>query len=358
MSGRRRLALLLALLLPPSAAVADDEAALYFLGRARDAIAAGDLDRASEFLEKSAKEKEAYPPTLLAIADVANRRGDRETAIRFLDACLEQGKRADLSVSEREAVAEAEKMLAALDEARAQFRKLVAEHVEDLVRLARSTKDATLARECWRAVAKLDPEHEEARERLAGRDAPASAAPKPAARPKGKPLFDGKKLDGLNAQPPEWTVDGGILTGRLADGGILARTDRTIPGTFTLTCEMRTKEDLGKHPALAILIGIKGTYDHYGLWICDDNMRVQNTYAEGKGSDLQRCGLERVSEKFDRKEWHVYRVEVEGKRIRCSVDGREVLESAAATRELSGPIGILVQEQEAEIRWIVLEQGK
>lgn len=349
---------LLALLLPLSLAAADDESALYFLSRAKEAIAAGDLDRASEFLEKSAREKEGYPPTMLAIADVANRRGDRDTAIRFLDACLQQGKREDLSASEREAIAEAERMLAELDEARAQFRKLVQDHIADLSKLARSTRDATLAKECWRLVAKLDPEHAEARERLAG-GAPAEAgAPKPAARPKGKPLFDGKKLDGLNALPPEWEVAGGVLRARLEDGGVLARTDRTISGAFTLACEMRTKEDLGKHPAIAILVGIKGTYDHYGVWICDDNMRIQNTYAEGKGNDLLRCGLDRVSEKFDRKEWHVYRVQVDGKRIRCSVDGRDVLESAAATRELGGPIGILVQEQEAEIRWIVLEQGK
>ena len=127
----RRLVLLLAL---GAFAAADDDSAQYFLGRAREALAANDLDKAAGFLEKAAKEKEGYPPTLYALADVAKRRGETKTAITCLEMCLAQRERADLSPAEKEAMVGADKMLAELDEARAQFKKLVAEHVKDVAR--------------------------------------------------------------------------------------------------------------------------------------------------------------------------------------------------------------------------------
>jgi tetratricopeptide (TPR) repeat protein len=356
--GARLLALPLLLLL--GAALADDESALYFLSRAKDALAAGDLDRASEFLEKSAKEKEGYPPTLLAIAEVAKRRGERETAIRFLDACLAQRQRTDLSASEREAMAAAEKMLAELDEARAQFRKLVADHVGELVRLARATKDPALAKECWRVVLLLDPENAEAQERLGGGDpAPGEAATsKPSAPVKGTPLFNGKNLDGLTGKGPDWSVKGGILTGRVGKAAILSRTERSVTGAFTLTCEMRTKEDLADNPRFGILFGIKGLWDHYGFWVCDDNLRIQRVTGENQGSDVQRCSFKRFSEKYDRSEWHVYRIRVEGRQIVCFIDDQEVFEFNGADRDLDGPVGLFIQEHEAEIRRFVVEQAK
>jgi tetratricopeptide (TPR) repeat protein len=343
----------LALLLLTGGALGDDEAALYFLGRARDAIAAGDLDRASELLEKSAKEKEGYPPTLLAIADVANRRGERETAIRFLDAVLEQAARPDLSASEREAIGAAEKMLAELDRARAEYRKLVADHVSDVVQLARGTKDPALAKECWRVVLLLDPQNPAARE---GLEPPKAEVPggKPA---NGTPLFNGKNMNGLT-RGPDWRVEDGILSGRVENAAIMTRTERSVKGDFTLSCEMRTKEDLGGNPRLGVIFGIKGLYDHFGFWVCDDNLRITRSTAEGQASDLQRTTFKRFSEKYDRKDWHVYRIQVEGKRIACSVDGEEVFEFNGPDRELDGPVGFFVQEQEAEIRWFILEQDK
>jgi tetratricopeptide (TPR) repeat protein len=352
------LSVLLGMLLLPGAAVADDESALYFLGRARDAIAAGDLDRASDFLQKAAKEKEGYPPTLLAIAEVAKRRGERDTAIRFLEACLEQRQRTDLSLSEREAMAAAEKMLAELDEARAQFRKLVADHIAELVKLAQGTKDPALAKECWRTILLLDRDHEGARRQLEGEAAaPAEdAGTKRAA--KATPLFNGKDLDGLTGKGPDWSVKGGVLTGRVGKAAIMSRTERSVTGAFTLVCEMRVKEDLADNPRFGILFGIKGLWDHFGFWICEDNLRIQRITGENQGSDLQRCGFKRFSEKFDRSEWHVYRIRVEGKQIVCSIDDKEVFEFNGAERDLDGPVGLFIQEHEAEIRKFVVEQAK
>jgi tetratricopeptide (TPR) repeat protein len=347
----------IALLLLLGASVADEESALYFLSRGRVALEAGDLDRAAEFLEKAVKEKEAYPPTLVALAELEKKRGDREAAMRHLDACLAQRQRGDLSVAEREAVAAAEKLLGEIDEAGAQFRKLLAGHVADLVRLARATKDRELATECWRTVLLLEPENAEARDRVSGA-APDAAEGAPAASAmKATPLFNGKNLKGLTGGP-DWTVERGILTGRVEGAAIMTRAEVTVAGDFALTCEMRVKEDLGGNPRFGILFGMKGQSDHFGLWMVPDSLCLQRRFEQDRASDLQRHGWTRISEKFSRSDWHVYRIVVEGKRIRCLVDDREVMEFNGPDRALDGPVGLWVQEQEAEIRKFVLEQAK
>lgn len=353
MTGRARP---LALLLLLGSVAADDESAFYFLGRAREAIEAGDLDRASEFLEKSAKEKEGYPPTLFAIADVAHRRGDSKTAIRFLEACLEQRQRPDLSFSEREAMEAAEKLLAELDEARAQFKKLVADYVNEVARLGRTTKDPALARECWRAVLLVDRENAEARERLGGADGRSESGPKPpAAAVKTTPLFNGKNLDGLTPKGPDWSVRGGVLRGRVADAAIMTRTEKSVTGAYTLVCEMRTKEDLAGNPRIGVIFGIKGLWDHFGFWVCSDDLRIFRSTGENQGTNLK---VTEFPEKYDRKDWHVYRIRVDGRRIVCSIDDQEIFAHDAADRDLDGPVGLFVQEQETEIRRFVVEGAK
>lgn len=350
----RAATLLLMLLLPlPGVAVADDESALYFLGRAREAIEAGDLDRASEFLEKSAKEKEGYAPTLFAFAQVAHRRGDPKTAVRFLEACLEQRKRADLSFSEREAIEAAGKLLAEVDEARAQFRKLVADYVGEVSRLARATNDAALARECWRAILVVDPENAEAKERL-GAEAAGEPAAKPAGAVKTTKVFNGKDLDGLT-RGSDWTVKGGVLRGRVADAAIMTRSEKSVKGPYTLVCEMRTKEDLAGNPRIGVLVGIKSLWDHFGFWVCDDDLRIFRSTGENQGTNLK---VTRFPEAFDRKEWHVYRIRVDGRQITCSIDDQEIFKHEDVDRDLDGPVGLFVQEQETEFRRLVVEQAK
>jgi len=351
-SAPRRLLLVLVLALA-AAARADEESALYFLGRAKEALAANDLDKAAEFLEKSAHEKEGYPPTLVALAELAKRRGDRESAVKYLNDCLERRGSGDPTKAEREAFAAAEKMLGELDAAGAQFRKLVADYLADVVRLARNAKDPAFAKECWRTVLLLDPDNKEARDGMAAAD----TASRGGAPPAGTPLFNGKDLDGWIDRRSPWSVEDGILRGRI-DGASANRTEKPLTGDYTLTCEMRVKEDVGGEPIFGILFGMKGTYDHFGLFMWDESWRIERHFEEHRRSDLARCTYKHLSGKFSRNDWHTYRIEVEGKRIRAFVDDREIGDTRAADRGLDGPVGFWLQDLAVEIRSFAVEQKK
>jgi tetratricopeptide (TPR) repeat protein len=330
-----------------AAALADDESALYFLGRAKEALAAGDLDKAAEFLQKSAKEKEGYAPTLLAFAELARKRGDKDSAVRNLEECLALRKRDDLSARELEAILAAENMLGEIDGARVQLRKLVADHIRDLVKLANATKDEEVAKASWRSVLLLDPDHAGARAALAGG--------RPASPPSGTPLFNGKDLSGWIEGRPAWTVADGVVKGRM-NGANVQRTEEQFKGAYTIVCEMRVRENVGEEPLFAILVGIKNNYDHFGLYLWPENFRLERKYDEDSRSDLATYTYKRLSEKFNLADWHTYRIDVEGKRIRCSVDDREVADSGAADRDLEGPVGFWLQDISVEIRRFTLEQ--
>ncbi len=343
---------LAALLLLLASAGGDEESATYFLGRGREALAAGDLDRARDFLAKSLGEREGYPPALVAMAELARREGRKEEAIRHLDACLAQRDRGDLSAAEKEAMEAARKMLGGLDEGRAEFAKLVAEYCEDLAKLARSTKDGDLSKECWRAILVVDPANAEARERLAG--GPGGSKPVP----QGTPLFNGKDLENWNGGPPEWTVSGGILQGRIVEKATAIRPERIIKGDFSLLCELRVKEDLGDDARCAILFAVRGMHDHFGLWLWDDSWRLERHTEQTKWSDLQRHSYRRFSDRFKRTEWHAYRIRVDGKRVRCYVDDKQIMDFTGPDRDLDGPVGLWIQDQAIEVRRFLLEDAK
>jgi len=342
----------LVLLLLAAAAHADEDSAQYFLGRAKEALAANNLDRARDFLAKSLSEREGYPPTLVAMAELAEREGRRQEAIRHLDACLAQRDRENLSAAEKEAMAAAEKMLAGLDESRAEFAKLVADYCEDLAKLAHSTKDDGLAKSCWQAILAVDPENAEARNRVGnGGDAAADV-------PQGTPLFNGKNLSNWNGGPPEWTVGGGILSGRIVAAATMIRPEKILKGDYSLVCELRVKDDLGEDPRCGVVFGVRGTHDHFGLWLWPDSWRLERHFDQSKWSDLQRYSYRRLSSRFKRTDWHVYKIRIEGKRVRCFVDDKQIMEFTGPDRELDGPVGLWIQDQSIEVRKFYLEDAK
>ena len=111
----KRVALLLLLVVPTGHA--DEETALFFVQKARDAVVHEDYDKAEHWCKRALSEENDYAPALLALAEIAEARDDRDRTVKHLEACIAQeGK--GLSEEERDAVANARSRLKKLDAAR------------------------------------------------------------------------------------------------------------------------------------------------------------------------------------------------------------------------------------------------
>jgi len=337
----RRIALLL-LLLPVVPSYADADTALYFLKKARAAADEEDYDRAEHWCQRALEEEKDFAPALLALADIAQARGDRAQALKRLEACIAQDDE-DLSDAERQAVREARQKLKKLDPARFEFERLADEYVRKVLALARRSakKKPQLARECWRNVLLVDPANAEAAAGLGSAD----EAPRA-----GTALFNGKDLTGWDGAAPEWTVQDGRLVGRAEDAAYINRHKGEIRGKYSLVCELRVEEDCGKTPFVGILFGLHDHHDHFGLWIWTDAWILAHMTGANQHSELARRTFRTQKAKYDRFDWNTYRIDVDGKRITSFINGRKVWSTSGAIRALDGFVGFLVQDQAVEIR--------
>lgn len=339
----RWIALLLVLVMP---AYADQDTALFFLKKARDAAAEEEYDKAEQWCRRALEEEKNFAPALLALADIAQARGNRTQALKHLEACLAQDDE-ELSKEERQAIDDARQRLEQLDAARFEFKRLTDRYVRKVLALARraARKNPQLARECWRNVLLVEPANAEAAAGLGSADEATSA---------GKPLFNTKDLTGWTGGAPEWTVKDSRLVGRVENAANLNRHTGEIHGKYSLVCELRIKEDLGKTPFIGILFGLHDNYDHFGLWIWTDAWILAHMTGENEHSELARRTFRSHKAKYDRFDWNTYRIDVDDKHISSFVNGKKVWSTSGAVRELGGFAGFLLQDQAVEIRKVEL----
>ncbi|MHC4135388.1 MAG: family 16 glycoside hydrolase [Planctomycetota bacterium] len=335
----RRIALLLLLVVPVNA---DPDTALFFAKKARDAAAQEDYDKAEHWCQRALEEEEDFAPALLALADIAQARGNRAQALKHLEACIAQEKES-LSDEERLAVRKARLQLKKLEPARFAFERLADEYVRKVLALARreAKKNPELARECWRNVLLVDPTNAEA----TGKLGPAGETQR-----EGTLLLNGKDLDGWTGSEPAWTVRNGHLFGRVADAANINRHKREIRGKYSLVCELRVREDIGDDPLFGIVFGVRSSYDHFGLWIWPESWRLEHQTGEHERSELARRTFRSHKVKYSRFDWNTYRIDVDDKRITSFVNGKKVWSTSGAIRSLDGCVGCWVQEQAVEIR--------
>jgi tetratricopeptide (TPR) repeat protein len=341
----RRIALLLLLLVPVNA---DQDTALFFLKKAQDATAREDYDKAEHWCRRALEEEKDFAPALLALANVAQARGDRAQALKHLEACIARDDES-LSDAESQAVRKARLKLKQLDGARFEFERLADGYVRKVLALARreAKKKPQLARECWRNVLLVDPTNAEA----AGKLGSADVAPQ-----EGTALFNGRDLAGWSAKEPAWTVKNGILASRQEDTASVTRHKQEIRGKYSLVCELRVVEDAGKGPFVGILFGLHSKYDHFGLWIWPDSWQLEHMTGENEYSELATRRFRTFKGKYSRFDWNTYRIDVDGKRVTGYVNGTKIWSTSGAIRELEGFAGFLVQEQAVEIRKFQLIQ--
>jgi len=342
----------LALLLLITPLLADPETADFFLTRAKTALDAGQLEKATKFIDRSLEEEEGYLPALLMKARVALRGGEKAEAIRHLEAVLKKKQTAS-GAAERRAVAEAEEMIGKLDRARLEFDKLRSEYIDKLLELARESakRKPKLAEACYHQILAVQPDHAEALRKLQSKSKSKGKA-KP--RVRGVQLFNGKNLKGWSGEAPSWTVNDRILNARLDGIAQINQYKDEVKGNFEYICEPRFVETMGNDPLIGILFGGRSRYDHFGLWIWDGSLRLERQTGEHARSELQRKSALRLPGDYDREEWHVYKIVHKSKRITVFVDGEEVFSFAGADRALDGFVGLWAQDSLIEIRKITL----
>lgn len=338
----------LALLALASLLYADTETARFFVQRGERALEDGKLDDAEKFVERSLGEEEGYLPALLLQARVAQRRGKKDEAIRHLEAVLAK-KGSPHSDEEGRAIRAAEKLMGNLDEVRVEYDKLRAEYIAKLIELAKSSekRKPDLAAACYRQILAVKADHAIAADKVQ----PPKKAP---AKKRGKSLFNGKDLDGWSGKAPAWKVEDRVLVARMDRIAQINKRLDELQGDFELIYELRIIETLGSDPLVGMLFGGRGTYDHFGLWIWDDSLRLERQTEEHRRGELQRKSLRHLPGKFAREQWHTYRLVCKAKRITVYVDDKEVFSFAGADRSLDGFIGIWAQDSLVEIRSIRL----
>jgi len=324
---------------------ADKETALFFVKKGRDAATREDYTKAERWLQRALKEEKKYAPALLALAEVAQAQGNRDQAISHLEACVAGD---GVSDPERKAMDKARSQLKQLDAARFDFQRMRDAYVKKLAALAtRGAKsNPDLARECWRLVLLVDPGNAEAK-RYQGGGGNDEAD-------EGIPLFNGRNLDEWTGSRPAWTVRDGHMFGRVADAANVTRHKHEANGKFTLVCEMRVLEDIGDDPLFGIVLGMRGSYDHFGLWIWPKGWRLEHQTGEHERDELARRTFRSHKAKYDRFAWNTYRIDVDGKRITGFVNSKKIWSTSGAVRSLDGHVGCWVQEQSVEIRKLQL----
>lgn len=336
---------------------ADRDSAGYFCGRAQKALAAGNFDEAGDLYEKALREFEGYAPALLGLADIAKKRGDAAEEQARLRACYERGSSGNLDEAERKAVEEASRRLGDVLGPERDLDALLDGYAEDLLALANRAKrsgNTDLEQEALARVLHVRPEHYEAKTRLE-----ALRGSEPATVVEGGVvLFNGKDLEGWADGPPVWSVLDGHLVGQGGTSAYWNRHKLELHGDYTIECELRVKEDVGTDPLVGIVLGAKGPYDHHGFWIWPESWRFERHTAENQRGDLAHRNFKRApGGGFDRFEWQRYVITVEGKRVTCEWDGREVFDARVPEEACDGYLGLWVQDCTLEVRRLVFRRG-
>ncbi|MHC4472108.1 MAG: family 16 glycoside hydrolase [Planctomycetota bacterium] len=345
------LALTLALAAPLAA---DEEAARYFTERGRKALSESDWKEAEKNFRKAIVEKADFLPALLGLAEAVIGCGDREGGIVHLEVCLEQGHREPLSPEEREALDRAVEIFKKLDRPRYEYRKLVGDYVARLLALARQhqAKSPALARRCLERVAKVCPDHPEAK---AFRVDVGTVAAVPKASEDEIPLFNGEDLEGWSGGPPVWSVKDGVFVARVGDGARWIRHNQELEGDYTLLFDVKVAKDTGPHPRVALCFGLYGPYEYWSL----DVFKGSLTFTRHNGSaeevdKLHKVHFYELKGGFDRQAWNAIRICVKGGKVMFMVNDRKLHEHKPASKSFDGFVGLVVQDCTAEFRKISL----
>lgn len=348
--------LLFAVLLIPGTVIADPEAAKFFAERGRQALSEKSFEKAEEQFRKSLSEEAGYLPAILGLAETAYAKGDNDKAIVHLEACLDRERGGVKSPEDAGIFKRASALLKELDRPRLEYREIIENYVDKLMKLCKSSmkESPELARQCLERVLQLCPEYPGAA-RLAEKLGASPGGTGQTAREGEKLLFNGKDLDGWTGKPPGWTVNGGVVVALAPKMARYMRMNETIEGDYIVEFEMRVIEDIGIEPIIDMCYGFLGTWERWTVTVSNDQLSIvqfMGTKAEKKRRYFSL--YHQRKNKFDRFQWHTYRIEAKAGMVSLFLDGELEGKREAAPGSLNGTIGVVVQDVRAEFRRIAL----
>jgi tetratricopeptide (TPR) repeat protein len=351
--------LLLALSVAAAAVLADEDAARYFTDRGRKALEKKDYEEAEKLFRQALGQHDGYLPAMVGIAEAAIGKGEKDTAIAQLVACLEHAEGAKPSGEAKAARDRAEALLRELDPARLEFRLISEHYVRKLLGLARShaKKDPGLARRCAERVLKIVPDHAEARKILSGGPPAPKPAPTADAKPGEKRLFNGKDLSGWAGRGKEWRVESGAIVCTAVDCALWIRSKEEIKGDYTLGVEMRFRKDMaGGSPRLAVFFGVRSDIDRFALGAFINSVMLDRRQPTAERVKLAKAESYEISSSFDRNQWNLYRMVVEQSKVTVYVNKRKLFTHQAEAGAFDGFVGLVTQDCTGEFRRIVVNE--
>jgi tetratricopeptide (TPR) repeat protein len=216
-----------------------------------------------------------------------------------------------------------QKRLGELSKGDASLFALMRKQADALVSLGQkfATKDPEASERALRAAVRLAPDHEKANSLLSQSTGQA--------RGKAVSLLTGKEA-GMwsHLNPPNWTFENGVITGRITDTAMLVRNNRRWSGDFDVFIEARLVEEFAKAgPAsFAVLPAWTDQRQTHWLGFLRGNVLWQDVAGPEESDEreflYQKCA--EVAGGVDPTVWTTYEVRFRGDTVSAYVNGKEI----------------------------------
>ncbi len=341
----------LVLLLAGAEALADRTAAEFFASRAETSLKAKAWDEAEGHYRRALEEDGTFLPARHGLAQAllgSGRTDDGVTELRAFVAAVEAA--GDAPPEWKALGARAAKQLVDVDVAGTELRKILDRYADDLLALARkwAVKDARTADVAVRRVLEIRPGDRAAAELL---EKLGGSAKGPAVQ-----VFNGTDLKGWeHARFPQWQVENGLIIGDTIEGAYQVRSEGTFDGDYDVRAEIRMLEERQDDPMAALLVGWKGSYDHYGAGLINRKLYVYERLGEHEFRDVVKITLSEFPGTCDPAGWNLWEIRLRGKEVAVFVNGTELSREPLTAERRKGFVALTIQDGKASFRKIEVQ---
>lgn len=155
--------------------------------------------------------------------------------------------------------------------------------------------------------------------------------------------------------PPEWSYEGGIISGDVKDAAMLVKSDRVWSGDYDVLVEARLVDTYPKAGAAFFAVmpaWVKDTPTaKFGVLSGKVHWQDQMNPDDKDSTDLLDMPVQDVEGGgIDPKEWNTYEVRLRGRDMSVYVNGKKLAEAKRPKERTGGHVVLLVQLCKAEFR--------